>query len=292
LHGFYFLNKPVGITSSDLVLKIKKARNLKKIGHTGTLDRAAEGLMILPFGDYTCFSEHFLHGEKEYKAFISFGKSTDSGDKDGETVLEWNQEKTEEFYNNYKINIEEEIKKIPEQKEQIPPKISALKINGKRQSDLFREGKEIVTRPRQVSISELKYSNLAHEGFEFSVRVSSGTYIRKIVIDLSEKLKFPMHLTKLIRTKVKKIKLEEASSLEEICETGLPFRTMEEVLDLPVYFASEEASVKILHGQYPQIGEIENNEFIIKNKSGKILAWAKTTEKGIRLPYRYLKVFV
>ena len=134
-NGFLFINKPVGITSSNLVLKIKKICKFHKIGHTGTLDRLASGLLILPINQYTCFSERFLGRDKKYRVKIKPGISTDSGDLDGEILQRLDEDELRGIFTNRLKEIEESIRNIALWKTQVPPRISALK---KKWEKIFR----------------------------------------------------------------------------------------------------------------------------------------------------------
>ncbi len=126
----------------------------------------------------------FLEEDKGYFAKVRFGRSTDSGDRDGNTIEEKSPEEIKTFYAENISRIKEEILKIKNTTSQIPPVISALKVGGMRQSSLYRGGIEFESVRRQMQIYQFAYQNLTELGFEMSLRVSSGTYIRKIVIDL------------------------------------------------------------------------------------------------------------
>lgn len=289
--GFYLVNKPPGITSSDLVLRIKKTLHIDKIGHTGTLDKAAEGLLILPVGSATCFADLFLHGEKGYNTEVQFGKSTDSGDREGEVIEEWSVERVHEFFVEKKELLENEIKLIPETKTQVPPKISALKVGGRRQSDLFRSGKEFESKERKISISKFRFSDLNESGFKMSLLVSGGTYIRKIVIDLSEKTGLPMHMSRLIRTSLGVYSLEKAYSLEDILSGKFEPTPILEVIKLPLLKVGEKEKDSILHGRYPALNQKPVEDFFFVDSAGSILAWGSPHGAKPENSYRYLKVF-
>lgn len=301
LSGFFLVNKPPGITSSGLVGKIKKMTNAKKIGHTGTLDRFAEGLMILPFGKYTSFAGYFLGMDKSYSATVTFGASTNSGDTEGEVIEKWDEDKVKIFFESNIDSIKKAISDISLTTVQIPPKISALKVGGKRQSDLFREGISFTEKIRTVRIYQLSLEEISANGFTFSVRVSSGTYIRKIVMDLSEKLGLPMHTSGLIRKEIGKIKLEEAMNLEEMERGNFDIKTVENIVDLPVVKVSNEMAENINHGRYINLETIPTveTEFLMKNET-KLIAYCTTDfekkSNEIFSPdknrdYKYLKVF-
>ncbi|MCB1190639.1 MAG: tRNA pseudouridine(55) synthase TruB [Leptospiraceae bacterium] len=285
--------KPVGITSSDLVLKIKRNLKFSKIGHTGTLDKFAEGLMILPFGKFTAFSNYFLGQDKSYFTKVRFGIITDSGDRDGEIIQKWEQKEVERFYSENITKIKTEIQNILHLKTQIPPKVSALKVNGKRQSTLYRQGIEFGSKPRNIFVYNLQFSNLTIDGFEMEIHVSSGTYIRKIVTDLSEKLNFPMHIVQLVRTKIGKQHLEKAQGLEELLISP-KITKLEEIIHFPIVRVNIEDEKFIKNGRYISLSEeIGEDTFLIKTiESDKLLAWCSKKSKKSELPYSYLKVFV
>ncbi len=285
LSGFYLINKQENITSSDLVITLKKKLNLKKIGHTGTLDKFANGLMILPFGEFTAFSETFLHSDKEYIASVEFGKSTDSGDRDGTVLSEWNIEKINQFYFDNLELIKTEILKIQETEIQIAPKVSALKIGGVRQSELFRQNISFEEKKRNIKIYELDFENLTEHGFELKVKVSSGTYIRKLVMDLSEKLNFPMYVKNLKRTKISNFKLEDSFTIEEILENRNKFFELEKMLPIPII--KTNLRDRILNGAQIKL-DIIPKEFLIQDENGFLLAWCNKQNETL---YNYKKVF-
>lgn len=291
-NGFFLANKPVGITSSDMVQKIKKKLQLRKIGHTGTLDKFAEGLMILPFGKYTVFSNYFLGMDKSYLTKVCLGLSTDSGDRGGKIIQKWNMEKTNSYFLQNKTQILREIENIQFLKSQIPPKISALKVNGKRQADLYRSGIEFQTKPRNISVYEVDCKNLSDQGFELFLHVSSGTYIRKIVMDLSEKLNFPMHIEQLTRKTIGNFSLENSQSLEELIDNPqiIPF---EKMLPFPILKVDDKREKMIKNGRYIEIPKnLTENYFVIQSiESDKLLAWCSTMETKPYSQYIYMKIF-
>ena len=215
-NGFLLLNKPKNLTSSDVVLKVKRLLGFSKIGHTGTLDKLAEGLLILPFGRYTCFSDLFLKQDKVYKFSVKYGILTDSGDLGGNIVKKIEQSEVESVVLKRKDEIEKLFMSITNWNMQVAPQISALKVKGKRQAALFRKGIEFELKKRKIQIHSIQLQSSSLDGLPGLVSVSSGTYIRKIILDLSEKLAIPIVLTSLIRQKIGKISLNLANSIEQI----------------------------------------------------------------------------
>ncbi|MBE7411254.1 MAG: tRNA pseudouridine(55) synthase TruB [Leptospiraceae bacterium] len=291
--GFLLVNKPKNMTSSSVVLEVKKLIK-KKIGHTGTLDKFAEGLLILPFGDCTHFSSIFLEMEKKYSAEIEFGKATDSGDIDGKILEEWDFEKIHSYYQFHLENIIREIDKIQDIKKQTPPKISALKINGVRQAELFRKGVEFESISREISISNFFYSNLSAKGFSMSLTVSSGTYIRKLIMDLFENTGLPMFISKLIRTGIGNTDLSESNLLESIKEGKYSVKKIEEIIDIASVLIDKKEETLVSHGGYINILDPNTSKygFLLKNEKQEIVAWCDFSGKKSHLPYKYNKVFV
>ncbi len=289
-NGFLLISKPRGITSSQLVQKIRKKFSFLKIGHTGTLDKSAEGLMILPFNKYTCFAERLLGSDKEYKVTIQLGIFTDSGDLDGEIIETMPDLDVEEIVNKKKSYILESILGIKSWTSQIPPKISALKKDGKRYSDLFRSNTVFEVRDRPIHIYSIDEIEINTSQISFKISVSSGTYIRKIVQDLSEKLKIPMVIASLVRTKIGRFLIENSQTLEEL-ETKEKLRifTLEEIYPLRSFEVEDHLVKKVANGNNLEIPDIsEESEFFLVNK-GKLLAWCQNIQE--KNTYKYFKVF-
>lgn len=243
----------------------------------------------MPFGDYTAFSSHFLEADKGYYTRIAFGKSTDSGDRDGNIVEEWSIAKVSEFYQRHKDEIIKEVLGIKDWKSQTPPVISAIKVGGVRQSSLFRTGIAFDSVSRPIEVKELEYFNLSETGIELNLKVTSGTYIRKIAIDLGEKLNLPMYLEKLVRTSIGSHNLSIALSLEEILFPDAKFFDLEEMISYPTLSLNEKETKAVRHGGYIK-NNLEGN-FLLRDNDGNLLAWCTTEEKKSHLPYKYMKVF-
>ncbi|TGM56867.1 tRNA pseudouridine(55) synthase TruB [Leptospira vanthielii] len=291
--GFLFVYKPQGITSSDLVLKTKRLLKQKSVGHTGTLDRFAEGLLILPCGDYTAFSQVFLGKDKTYYAEVVVGLRTDSGDPEGVVEVDERETISSRFESEYTIErLEEELGGLTKLTTQKAPKISALKVGGKRQSDLVREGALVEEKERSISIYKVSEIQRTEVGFSFRIHVSSGTYIRKIILDLSEKWGIPMSLGRLVRESIGEFDLNGVKPLEEI--THFDLRTWKEVFPLPVRIADEAEKKAVIHGGYiwDKLPKAEENGFyILDSDETTILAWCSYDGKPDHIPYRYRKVF-
>ncbi|GBF49291.1 tRNA pseudouridine synthase B [Leptospira ryugenii] len=293
--GYFFVHKPSGITSSHLVLNLKKRFRLQSIGHTGTLDRFAEGLMILPFGDFTSFSQLFLGSDKSYYAEVSIGKRTDSGDVDGLTTEEWSEIELKAWLAkcpHWKETWRKHLLGMKEWKVQTAPTISALKVSGKRQSDHVREGLEVEAKVRPMEIFRIWDLQDTEFGFSFRIHVSSGTYIRKIVLDLSDLMGIPLVLKRLVREQIGSWKAETASPLETLqLDEAKPWQ---EVLVLPSRRLTSLERKAVVHGGYvwdhlPNADE--RGFYFLEPDSEEIVAWCLYQGKRDHLPYRYGKVF-
>jgi tRNA pseudouridine55 synthase len=207
--GILLLNKPTGCTSFDLIRKLRKAIHIKKIGHAGTLDPLAEGLMILLIGrNYTKKANEFITLDKTYEATIELGKSTTTFDSEGETTFE-----------SEKIPSEEEIQQVLKQFQgkclQKPPMFSAKKFQGKKLYEYARKGQNIERESKQISL-ETTFISYNYPYLQLSINCSSGTYIRSIADDIGTLLGCGAHLCKLVRTRIGSFTLEESLSSDKI----------------------------------------------------------------------------
>ncbi|AYV57067.1 tRNA pseudouridine(55) synthase TruB [Leptospira kmetyi] len=290
--GFLLIHKPEGMTSSDLVVTARKKLRFKKIGHTGTLDRAASGLMILPVGSCTSFSSVFLEKEKSYEAWVKPGESTDSGDKEGEILESLPKEQTETWFAQHQEKLKNLFQEVPTWDSQEAPDISALKVNGRRRSDLFREGVALVPAVRKIKVYQYELGEFSPESIFFKIRVSAGTYIRKIVMDISDRAGFPLRLERLVRTSIGKLNLSQADSYENLLEGKVTIHPPESILEFPTVEIPGTEVRGVLNGRKTKLEWIPGTEFLLVSPEGEILAWCKKEEHGIHeLDYKYLRVF-
>jgi len=194
------VDKPVGISSFGVVAQIRhrireKTGQKVKIGHTGTLDPAASGLIILVVGSYTKQASRFSKLDKTYKAELTLGKTSTTGDSEGEITERSDKKPSLDDIRVVLASFTGEI-------EQTPHKFSAIKIDGQRAYKLARVGREVVMKSRRVVIYEIKDVSYNYPKLSFTARVSSGTYIRSLAEDIGEKLGTAAYLSGLRRTKV------------------------------------------------------------------------------------------
>lgn len=206
------IDKPKNITSHDVVYFLRKTTGIKKIGHAGTLDPMATGLLICAIErEYTKKLEDLTkNSQKTYIAEIFLGKETDTLDSEGEIISE-----------NIDIKpnlqeVKEILKKFQGKISQIPPIYSAIKINGKKAYDLARRGKEVKLKARNIEIYEIKLIKYKYPTLKIECKVSSGTYIRSLARDIGKKLKTGAYLSDLRRTKIGKFDIKNAYTIEEI----------------------------------------------------------------------------
>lgn len=257
LFGFLNIYKPVGITSHDVVAKLRKITGIKQIGHTGTLDPFAEGVLPVCIGKATRLIE-YLKDDKEYLATVQLGMSTTTYDKDGETVFTSDKKIFEKDVVMALENFRGEIL-------QTPPVYSAIKIKGKKLYEYARKGEAIEVQPRRVTIEkiELKSFNFDLQQAEILIKCSKGTYIRSIAHDLGQVLECGAHLIKLIRTQAGSFRIEDSIELRDDMNVSDNLINPVEILDYPRYLVSNKELEKIRHGM-PLINKnIEHGSIVI-----------------------------
>ena len=249
--GFINIIKPTGMTSSDVVCKIKKKLGVKKIGHLGTLDPAASGVLPLAFGKGTKFFDYFLQKDKIYIADVKFGVLTDTLDSFGK-VIEQN-EKT------IQINeIEEIIPGFVGEIQQIPPKYSAIKINGKKACDIARLGNEVELKPRKITIYSIDLlGEVGKNLFRFKVHCSAGTYIRTLFNDIAERLETIATTPVIIRVKSGSFEINNAVMIDEVSEDSV--MSVEQLFEnTPKYELKDESLIKqIVNGVKLKKGDVQ-----------------------------------
>lgn len=263
MQGLLLINKPEGITSFGVVAKIKWLLHTKRVGHTGTLDPMATGVLPVLVGRDTVLCSHLLDANKEYIATVKLGIITDTLDKMGRVLS-----KTE--VNISKQELEEALSEFLGKQSQVPPMYSALKKGGVRLYDLAREGKEIEREPREIEIFELELLEFKDDEFKIRVLCSKGTYIRSLADDIGKKLGTGAMLTSLKRTKTAGFKIEECVDLDSLTpeNTFMFLKSAENVvLNYPLLTVSEKQASRFANG-----GELylERLHFKEKPKNGEL----------------------
>lgn len=210
-HGFVIIDKPAGITSHDVVAQLRKKLSTKRVGHAGTLDPMATGVLVLGINNATKFLQYITEGKKRYLGTIRLGQSTTTDDKEGEILTTNDVAAVDE--NKIKELLALQVGTIM----QVPSKVSAIKIDGERAYDLVRQGKEVEIPAREVTIYSLNIFEIRKSDFvdiDIDVECSAGTYIRSIARDLGEALGVGGHLIALRRSEVSPFTLNDCSALD------------------------------------------------------------------------------
>jgi tRNA pseudouridine55 synthase len=215
MDGILVVNKPRGITSHDVVNFIRRKFNIKRVGHAGTLDPMATGVLVMLLGKATKLSNTFTNQDKEYVAKVYFGKSTDTQDAYGKVIEEkaidgLDPEDIKKALDNFRGDIE-----------QIPPMVSAIKHKGKKLYQLARSGKTVEREPRKIRISGIEILEFKFPELTFRVKCSKGTYVRTLCEDIGRFLGVPSHMSGLVRTKSGDFLLEDSKEMEKANEKDI-----------------------------------------------------------------------
>ncbi len=211
ISGVLVIDKPVGMTSHDVVQVVRKGTNIRRAGHTGTLDPRASGVLIVLVGPAVRLSEYVSASDKRYQAVITLGKKTDTFDEDGKQLASAEVNVTEEQF-------ERELKTFVGDIEQVPPPYSAVKVQGRKAYEMAREGEEVDLAPRIISVYSLEMLEWAPPEVVIDIFCSSGTYVRSLANDLGERLGCGATLTGLRRTKSGRFTLRDAVPLRKLNE--------------------------------------------------------------------------
>lgn len=254
LFGFLNIYKPVGMTSHDVVAALRRVTKIKQIGHTGTLDPFAEGVLPICVGKATRLIE-YLQDDKEYLATVQFGASTNTFDLDGEKTSVSGKKVT-------KSEVEEGLKAFSGEISQLPPIFSAIKVKGKKLYEYARKGEEVEIHPRKVVIEniELKVFDEENQQAQILIKCSKGTYIRSIANDLGQNLGCGGYLVKLIRTQAGSFRVEDSFQLDTV-EVEKNFVNPLDVLDLPKIAVKDKDLTKIKNGMPIEFSPREDIKF-------------------------------
>jgi tRNA pseudouridine55 synthase len=258
ISGVLVIDKPVGMTSHDVVQVVRKGTNIRRAGHTGTLDPRASGVLIVLVGPAVRLSEYVSASDKRYQAVITLGKTTDTYDEDGKQMSAAEVTVTEEQF-------ETELKTFIGDIEQVPPPYSAVKVQGRKAYEMAREGEEVDLAPRIISVYSLEMLEWAPPEVVIDIFCSSGTYVRSLAHDLGERLGCGATLTGLRRTKSGRFTLRDAVPLRKLNEAfsdGTWYQYLipaaEALSDWPALELSNDEMETVRHGN--RITAIPNPE--------------------------------
>jgi tRNA pseudouridine55 synthase len=284
LEGILVIDKPSGPTSSDVVLKVKRLLHADRVGHTGTLDPLATGVLPLCLGRATRLSQFFTEADKSYRAEVRLGVRTDTGDSLGKVMQERPVPVLAE------ARVEAALATLRGEQLQTPPMYSAVKVRGERLYEAARRGEEIARAARPIRVDRFELILLTPGKLTLEVDCSKGTYVRTLVEDVGEKLGCGAHLTALRRLRSGRFGLDDALSLEAL-ERALPperealaraklFSMERAVETLPRLTLDAAASEGVRHGRAPKAGEGASGLLALFDEAGRLLAVARANGKG------------
>ncbi|WP_250451733.1 tRNA pseudouridine(55) synthase TruB [Caballeronia sp. ATUFL_M2_KS44] len=292
LDGVLLLDKPLGLSSNDALIKAKRLYLAKKAGHTGTLDPLATGLLPLCFGEATKFSQDLLEADKTYEATMRLGVRTTTGDAEGEAVDTRDVTCDE-------ASVEAAMTRFIGDIVQVPPMYSALKRDGKPLYEYARAGQTVEREGRQVTIHALKMIACALPLVTFRVTCSKGTYVRTLAEDIGEALGCGAHLTALRRTGVGALTLEHAVTLDALSsadetERDSWLQPVDALLStFPAVRLGDEATKRFLHGQRLRLADVVETRLedgrvrVYAQDGGRLLGVARAGE-GVLAPERLI----
>ena len=273
MNGVIIVDKPKNCTSHDIVNIVKRIVNTK-VGHTGTLDPNATGVLPILIGEGTKISKYLINHDKEYIATIKLGQKTDTLDSEGKVIEE--KEVKEEWLNVEKIN--KILKTFEGKQEQVPPIYSAIKVNGKKLYEYARKGQNVDIKPRSIEIYSIILKNIKNNEIIIDVKCSKGTYIRSLCSDISEKIGTVGYMKELRRMQVGEFDLKNSIDGEKLLKKEIKLDdmqkdliTIEELFKnkskiilnkkmLQLYLNGVQLSIKQKDGIYNIYGE--QNEYI------------------------------
>ena len=277
INGFLLVNKDPGITSSRVVQIVKKKFQLKKVGHLGTLDPMATGLLIIAINRATKFASLLLQSEKSYRAEVTLGIQTDTDDAEGEAISSKKVDITE-------LEIKETLLTFLGASYQLPPDYSALKHKGKPMYKYARNGIKVEKAERKIFIKNIQNILTEIPKVSFDISCSKGTYIRSIARDMGARLGCGAHLSGLIRTSQEKFMLSDACSLDDINLEGLI--SLEKAFeDLDFIKLNEKDSKAFIHGRSIEIDFDHTNLLRVYDSANQFIAIGKNSSEGFKHEY-------
>jgi tRNA pseudouridine55 synthase len=283
MQGVLNINKPSGMTSHDVVQKVRRIAQEKRVGHTGTLDPLATGVLVLCVGKATRIAQYLEAGEKEYDAVMRLGVTTDTLDAEGR-VLE-----TKQYTPPPLQNIIDALARFRGEIMQQPPLFSAIKVGGIPSYKLARRGTAAVLTPRRVTIYRIDLAAYDDPFVRLRVRCSKGTYIRSLCADIGESLGMGAHLSNLVRTRSGRFSVENALSLEHLAEQGVEKALVpldEALADFPAATVNEGDAGRVRHGNpvaFAAPAPGQGGRIRVHDPSGNLLAIARA-EGGMLRP--------
>lgn len=271
MDGILLINKPAGYTSHDIVGIVRKKLHTKKVGHCGTLDPDATGVLVVCVNKATKAIQFLMSDTKFYRATLSLGKSTDTYDASGK-VLEEKEVGT--LSENQVIDV---LNSFMGKSKQKPPIYSAIKVNGKKLYEYARNGEEVEIKERDIEIMMIKMISFSNNEIVFDVKCSKGTYIRSLCVDIAQKLGYPGHMSHLERRQAGHFSIEDCITLEQLEKGDYTLHSIEEALGDYPKLKLEDPTI-VYHGK--QIKSNLTGKIAIYDNHNKILAIYESTGTG------------
>ena len=278
MHGVLVVDKPKGITSFDVVREVRRALGVKKVGHTGTLDPMATGVLPVCIGDGTKVAQFITEATKAYDATVKLGATTDTLDAEGKTL------ETRPVPHLTRELLEAALERFRGPIQQVPPMYSAIKVGGKRLYELARAGEEVERQPRAVTVFELVLRDFSADEVKLSVRCSKGFFVRTLAADLGEALGCGAHLCALRRTQSGPFVLAQAIPLNDVTKTSPLVGLNDSLKDLPSLQVTDAEAARVRHGGVVEVSPTLTGVHRVIEPGGGLLAVADAV-RG-RLVYR------
>lgn len=261
MDGILLVNKPAGMTSHDVVNRMRKILHTKKVGHCGTLDPDATGVLVLCIGKATKALQFLMSETKVYQATLFLGTATDTYDSSGQ-IME------EKAFHGVR-DVEETLQSFIGKQQQIPPIYSAIKVHGKKLYEYARNQEHVDIQPRTIMIEKIELISQQDQSITFQVKCSKGTYIRSLCVDIGKKLGYPAHMTHLIRLASGEFYLEDCYSLEDIEQGHYQFMSLEDAFQQFEHYYIDDENI-VYHGK--KIKSDIDHQVVVCNQNHKVLA--------------------
>ncbi|WP_423363358.1 tRNA pseudouridine(55) synthase TruB [Mycoplasma sp. P36-A1] len=275
MNGIIIIDKELGLSSHDVVSRLRRILKTRRVGHAGTLDPMASGVLVVMINKATKLSNYLVMDSKQYIATFKLGVSTTTQDLEGEIVSK------KEYKNDISLERLDEVLKSFEGKiTQIPSIYSAIKVNGKKLYEYARNNEEVEIPSREITINKIQLLEFSDDEISIKVDCSSGTYIRTLCYDISKELGYPGVLTKLRRTQSGQFNINDAFTLEQVEKNDFKMLSINEGLqDYDKLEVNEQEAKDVLNGK-PIITNKEK-DFIIVDKDKEVLALYGASVDGI-----------
>lgn len=292
--GILNVLKPVGMTSHDVVDTVRRLAGTRRVGHAGTLDPGAAGVLVLAVGRATRLAEFVAETDKEYRVEITFGRTTDTGDAYGATVAE------APTVSLTADRVRDSLRAFTGEIDQVPPMASAVHVGGRRLYELHREGVQMEVAPRRVTIYQLELLEFVAGDparARLHVTCSKGTYIRGLCHDIGTALGVGAHASFMVRTRVGRYLLDDAHTLEELTPAALPaaLESPEAALaDLPAVELTAVQRQAVMHGQPVPLFKVPGWQRLVQAKMVRLrdaqgLVALARVEQGLLKPFKVMR---